>query len=84
MKVPRLLTRLLPTIQRPQLCPECGQPFACEIGLKGCWCGQVKLSETTFKALRAKYKSCLCRPCLERAETEHQSSSNEGQININP
>ncbi|MGH9962316.1 MAG: cysteine-rich CWC family protein, partial [Pyrinomonadaceae bacterium] len=65
MKVPRLLTRVLPTIKRAQSCPECGEPFACEIGLKGCWCGQVKVRETTLKELRAKYKSCLCRACLE-------------------
>ena len=72
MKVPRFLTSLLPTIKRAQLCPECGQEFACEIGLKGCWCGQVKLSEGTLKVLRVRYKSCLCRRCLEWAEREYQ------------
>jgi hypothetical protein len=69
-------TRILPTIQRAQLCPECGESFACEIGLSGCWCSQVKLSESTLKALRVKYKSCLCRPCLEKAETEYKSVEN--------
>ena len=80
MKFPELLKRVLPTIERAQLCPQCGQSFACEIDLKGCWCGQVKLSQTTLKALRARYKSCLCRPCLERAETEHQLLSSEDEV----
>lgn len=69
MKLPQLITRVLPTLNRPQQCPACGEAFACEIGLQGCWCSEVKVSDSTLKALRDKYKGCLCRSCLEKAET---------------
>jgi hypothetical protein len=75
MKIPTFIKRALPTINRPQHCPECGTEFACEIGLSGCWCGQMKLSATTLTALRSKYKSCLCRTCLEKAEIEYGDES---------
>jgi cysteine-rich CWC protein len=65
----KVLTKVLPVINRPQECPACGEPFACEIGLKGCWCSEVKLSASTLETLRDKYKGCLCRSCLEKAET---------------
>ncbi|HJU91302.1 MAG TPA: cysteine-rich CWC family protein [Pyrinomonadaceae bacterium] len=68
MKLSELLTRVLPTLNRPQHCPACGEAFACEIGLQGCWCSEVELNPSTLKALREKYKGCLCRSCLEKAE----------------
>ena len=68
MKLPALLTRVLPTLNRAQECPACGQPFACEINLQGCWCTEVKLSAETLQRLRSKYKGCLCRSCLESAQ----------------
>ena len=68
MKLPALLTRVLPTLNRTQECPACGQPFVCEISLQGCWCTEVKLSAETLQTLRSKYKSCLCRSCLESAQ----------------
>src|ERR1043165_9689795 len=68
MKLPSLTTRVLPTLTRAQECPACGQPFACEISLNGCWCSEVKLSPETLQELRSKYKGCLCRSCLESAE----------------
>jgi hypothetical protein len=64
-----LLTKVLPVINRPQECPACGEAFACEIGLQGCWCSAVKVSASTLETLRSKYKGCLCRSCLEKAET---------------
>jgi len=64
-----LLNRVLPVINRPQHCPACGESFQCEIKLQGCWCREVKLSMSTLEALRSKYKGCLCRACLEQAET---------------
>jgi len=67
MKLPTLLTRVLPTLSRAQECPACGEPFACEINLSGCWCSEVKLSADTLQALRARYSGCLCRTCLESA-----------------
>lgn len=75
MKIPKLIKRMLPTINLPHQCPECGTSFACEIGFNGCWCGQLKLSATTLEVLRSKYKSCICRPCLEQAEKDYGSSN---------
>lgn len=60
----------LPVLRRPQSCQACGQSFACEIGIKGCWCSHVKVSEETREAIRAKYRRCLCRTCLQKAEVE--------------
>lgn len=74
MKLPTLLTRVLPTLNRAQQCPACGETFACEINLQGCWCSEVKVSTSTLQALRAKYKGCLCRACLENAETAEQGT----------
>ncbi len=71
MSIATKLLRILPTVRRPQQCEGCGQPFVCELGLKGCWCGQVKISEETRQKLRTEYKSCLCRTCLEKAEMEN-------------
>lgn len=68
MKMPTLLTRVLPTLKRAQECPACGNTFACEINLNGCWCSEVKVSESTREVLRSKYTGCLCRACLEAAE----------------
>ena len=64
-----VLTKVLPVIKRPQQCPACGEAFACEIGLQGCWCSDVKVSASTLETLRSKYKGCLCRSCLEKAES---------------
>lgn len=64
----------LPTLSRSQQCESCGQPFSCELGLQGCWCNEVKVSETTRERLRAKFKSCVCRRCLEQAELENQNA----------
>lgn len=46
-------------------CEACGAEFTCGGGL-GCWCAQVEMSEAARAALRAKYKDCLCRACLEQ------------------
>ena len=77
MSLSKLLTRVLPTINRSQQCPECGEAFACEIRLQGCWCREVKLSASTLEALRGKYKSCLCRLCLEKAETKYSGENQQ-------
>jgi hypothetical protein len=73
MTMRTFLTRVLPTLKRAQECPACGQAFACEINLNGCWCKEVKLSEATLQALRNKYNGCLCRSCLESAEITHSA-----------
>ena len=61
-------------MNRVQQCPACGQEFACEISLQGCWCSEVKVSAATRDALRGEYKSCLCRACLEAAEARHSTA----------
>jgi hypothetical protein len=59
----------LPVLKKTQACEACGSSFACEISLgKGCWCGEVKLSEETRQELRANFSGCLCRACREQAE----------------
>ncbi len=62
----------LPVLRKTQRCEACGQSFACEISLgKGCWCGEVTLSEDTRHELLATYRNCLCRACLEKAEARN-------------
>ena len=73
MKLPTLLTRVLPTLKRAQECPACGNAFACEINLQGCWCSEVKVSQSTLQAVRDKYTGCLCRACLEAAEATYST-----------
>jgi hypothetical protein len=67
----------LPVLRIPNVCEGCGQSFACEIGLKGCWCSKVDVSEKTRKVLKEKYRRCLCRSCLETAETETQTRESQ-------
>ena len=50
----------------PSVCESCGDEFTCGATLKGCWCMNVKLSETTQKTLKSKFKKCLCKKCLEK------------------
>lgn len=55
-----------PILKRSRTCESCGSDFECRIGLKGCWCSEVKPSERTRKMLAEKnYKDCLCPKCLE-------------------
>lgn len=71
---------MLPVLRRPQACEACGEPFACEISLgKGCWCGEVKLSNETRQQLRANYRKCLCRACLEKAEATNAESAMQSE-----
>ena len=55
-----------PTVKRPGTCESCGQPFACELSLAGCWCSKVALTDAARAELRAKYSNCLCRRCLNQ------------------
>ena len=45
-------------------CSKCGLAFDCG-GLFGCWCRDVKLSETQLAMLRQSYVDCLCPTCLK-------------------
>ncbi len=66
---------MLTVLRKTKACEACGSSFACEISLgKGCWCGEVKLSEDARQELRAKYRDCLCRPCLEKAKAKNSKS----------
>ncbi|HST51241.1 MAG TPA: cysteine-rich CWC family protein [Pyrinomonadaceae bacterium] len=47
-------------------CESCGGEFTCGATLAGCWCSEIKLSDETRAVLRERFKSCLCRECLER------------------
>jgi len=60
-------------LNRAQVCEACGSEFACEFTLRGCWCVDIKLSDETQKLLKEKYRSCLCRRCLETFEDEQQA-----------
>ena len=44
-----------PTIKRPGTCESCGQPFACELSLAGCWCSKVDLTDGARVEMRTKY-----------------------------
>ncbi len=48
------------------VCEACGEPFSCGALESGCWCVEVKLSETMRAELRERFRNCLCRACLER------------------
>jgi len=71
---------MLPAFRKTKACEACGESFACEISLgKGCWCGEVKLSEDTRQELRAKYRDCLCRACLEKAKAKNSKSEAQSE-----
>ena len=53
--------------KEPSTCEACGSEFTCGATITGCWCTEVKLSAETRADLRARYRGCLCRACLERA-----------------
>jgi Cysteine-rich CWC len=46
-------------------CESCGEEFACGASLAGCWCSEVKLDDAARAELRARFRRCLCRACLE-------------------
>lgn len=80
MKLLGLLNCTLPVLRKAQTCEACGQLFACEISLgKGCWCGEVTLSDETLQHLRATYRKCVCRSCLEKAETNSSMREMQGE-----
>ena len=82
MKLLKQIGLALPVLRKTLACEACGETFACEISLgKGCWCGEIKLSGETREELRRKYKSCLCRACLEKAAATNSTS--EAKANAN-
>jgi len=55
-----------PTLERRGNCESCGQPFACELSLAGCWCSKAEITDGARAEMRAKYKDCLCPGCLKQ------------------
>jgi Family of unknown function (DUF5522)/Cysteine-rich CWC len=66
-KLPGLFRKILGQTEN---CESCGEPFVCGASLKGCWCTEVELTDTTRHTLRSKFTNCVCRNCLEKAEAE--------------
>jgi hypothetical protein len=62
----KLAALVSPSSREPSACAACGGEFVCGATLAGCWCGEIKLSEATRAELRARFRGCLCRACLER------------------
>jgi len=54
-----------PLLKRQRKCESCGSEFKCEIGIKGCWCSKVDLTDEVRAELAEKYDDCLCKNCLE-------------------
>ena len=72
MKLSLAWTKAGPELRRPGTCEACGQNFACEISLAGCWCSNVALTDAARAELRGRYASCLCPACLRRYSDESQ------------
>ena len=66
MKFRDLTALILPRLREPSICEACGAEFTCGASLAGCWCTEIKLSESVRQLLRARYRNCLCRACLEK------------------
>jgi hypothetical protein len=67
MKLLKQIVLTLPVLRNSQACEACGETFVCEISLaKGCWCGEIKLSDETRQELRAKYKNVCAVPAWKR------------------
>jgi hypothetical protein len=72
----------LPLYLEPAICEACGETFNC--GAKGvgvCWCAEIELSDAVRSVLQSRYRSCLCRACLENyAEEEKDDGKKEKQV----
>jgi Cysteine-rich CWC len=72
---------VLPQFRAASVCEACGATFSCGAANSNCWCQEIKLSEETRAALRARYERCLCRACLENlAEGEKVNGEKEEQV----
>ncbi len=71
----------LPQFRAPSVCEACGAAFICGANDFSCWCQEIKLSEETLMNLRARYRGCLCRACLENyAKGEKKDGEKEEQV----
>ncbi len=81
MTLLKTIGQKLPVLRKNQTCEACGESFACEISLStGCWCSEVKVSESARQELRAKYSGCLCRGCLEETEARHANFEEQKEV----
>lgn len=62
-----------PILKRARTCEACGSDFECQIGLKGCWCSEVELTDEARQEMAATYRDCLCPACLKTASEQHPS-----------
>ena len=53
-------------LTRERVCESCGTEFSCGASLRGCWCSEVELTDTTRAELQGQYRDCLCSVCLEK------------------
>jgi len=54
-----------------KICERCGREFEC-LHSDHCWCLEIKIPEHVAKAIKNKYKDCLCRHCLEELIEENK------------
>lgn len=66
--------RFGPVVRRSRVCESCGEPFACELRLGGCWCSEIKLTDARRDRLRGEFSDCLCRECLTRYQQEQPAT----------
>lgn len=66
-----------PLLKRSRTCESCGSDFECQIGLNGCWCSKVELTDKTRKEIAEKYADCLCPGCLLKGGVVPNESSQE-------
>ena len=67
--------------REPSVCEACDGEFTCSASLAGCWCSTIKLSDETLTELKARYRNCLCRKCLEKAAKQEQRPDRQEACN---
>ena len=68
--VVRKLTVLMSSgLSRDLVCESCGNKYTCGASLSGCWCAEIKVTDEARTEMKARYRDCLCRECLERIGT---------------
>lgn len=70
----------------PSRCEECGESFRCGAAEGRCWCSELHLTEAARAYLSQRYRSCLCRACLEKyagaSMPETPGESTQGGIEL--
>ena len=71
--------KLAQVLTRDRVCEGCGKEFLCGASLRGCWCSEIELTDEARASLKAGYRDCLCRDCLEKAAAGELSSCAEAR-----